>query len=143
MEPCIDNGKYRKFWWFSGEKYHNGHDYNCQEGTYVYSRWDGEVIEKGTINDKSVKEKQGYVVVKHYYRGRVIHGVYIHLKPWVLEGQKLKKGDRIGTVTKYQTKTWRADHLHHSIWDDGVWVKPKYWGYVDKKESWRNPKDYA
>ena len=40
----IDQGRYRHFGYKLGNLYHVGHDFNCPQGTKIYSCESGEVI---------------------------------------------------------------------------------------------------
>jgi murein DD-endopeptidase MepM/ murein hydrolase activator NlpD len=144
MKPCNDKGGYRSFTWTKdGTWFHNGHDYNVPSGTQIISRWCGEVVYVNKFKDKkSLNESEGVIVIRHSYEDRVIYGIYIHLVPNVNVGQVVIEGECIGILHKYQTKTFRADHLHHAIWDSLEWKPPRWWGYVKDLKHYKNPLNY-
>lgn len=95
---------------------HRGVDIASGVGTPIYSPADGVVIFSG--------KKDGYgnfIMIAHG------HGVvtrYGHnAQNLVTAGQKLKRGDQIGTVG--MTGRTTGPHLHYEVWVNGVITNPK------------------
>jgi hypothetical protein len=133
MRPCEDRGGYRKFGWKSKSGLlHTGHDYNVVAGSDAVSRWIGEVVFSDWVSGfGSYGKEGGVIVIKHEYEGRILYGIYGHIVRM--------KSERIGVIIPYITKNWRADHLHHGIWDHPVWQRPKVWGYISSLHFYKNP----
>lgn len=144
MKPCEDKGGYRKFGWKTKSGLlHTGHDYNVPVGANVVARWDGDVIFSDYVSGFGSYEKEGgVIVIRHKYQERTLFAIYGHIVRYKSTGDHVKKGEMIGKVIKYQTKEWRADHLHHGIWDNPKWRHPRKWGYVSSLQSYKNPLDY-
>jgi murein DD-endopeptidase MepM/ murein hydrolase activator NlpD len=145
MHPCEDKGGYRSFGWKTKNGlFHTGHDYNVPVGTDIVSRWDGEVVFSGYVSGfGSYGKEGGVIVIRHKYQKRTLYGIYGHIVRYKSAGEKVKEGEIIGKVIKYQTKEWRADHLHHGIWDNEMWELPRKWGYVPYLQNYKNPLDYV
>ncbi len=97
-------------------KPHRGTDYAAARGTPVWSSGNGRVIASSYT-----KANGKYVVIQH---GNNIQTKYLHLhKRFVKHGQRVKQGQRIGSVgsTGYST----APHLHYEFLIDGVHRNPR------------------
>ncbi|NND07844.1 MAG: M23 family metallopeptidase [Saprospiraceae bacterium] len=95
---------------------HAGLDFTSPPGTKVRATGDGKII-------KIRKEKSGYgnnITVEHGYGYK---SFYAHLKDiHVKQGQRIKKGEVIGTVGNTGTST--APHLHYEIRYKGRQINP-------------------
>lgn len=141
--PCVDAGSYRGFGYQTGKKYHLGHDFNCPFGSTVHSISDGVVIFSDKVNGfGSFEEPGGVIIIKH--RDKYDHeflALYGHVRLSVSEGMKVNKGDIIGSIIKYETSQFRADHLHFGI--NTHIEMPKFpWGYSEDFAGWVNPIEY-
>ena len=107
---------YTVMWWwtyFGGRDFgfwsHQGVDIASPKGTPILATGDGEVVfaqEKG--------EWGNVVVIKHVWKGHILHSVYAHLeKIEVQVGTQVKEWDRIATMGS----TWNSTgpHLHFQI----------------------------
>lgn len=95
---------------------HRGTDYAAATGTPVWSSGDGRVIQSSYT-----KANGNYIVIQH---GNNVQTKYLHLhKRYVKRGQKIRQGQRIGSVgsTGYST----APHLHYEFLIDGVHRNPR------------------
>jgi len=92
-----------------GGAYHLGVDYNVPDGTWIYSCWDGEIVDRWEDPDKEfgwggrliIKTADKYVVLGH---------LQIYSSPRI--GCQIKQGELIG-VTAHPL--WNGDwypHLH-------------------------------
>ena len=98
------------FWgWDFGFWSHQGVDIASPKGTPILAMGDGEVVfaqEKG--------ERGNVIVIKHLWKGHVLHSVYAHLeKIEVQVGDLVKEGDRIATMGSTGNST--GSHLHFQI----------------------------
>ena len=96
-------------------KMHTGVDFSAPKGTPVYAPGDGKVV--------STKYTAGYgreIIISHGY-GYVTR--YAHLSEiGVREGQRVKRGERIGAVGNSGLST--GAHLHYEVIKDGMKVNP-------------------
>jgi murein DD-endopeptidase MepM/ murein hydrolase activator NlpD len=104
-------------------KMHNGVDFAAPKGTPLYATGDGVV--------KSVKTVFGgygkYVEIDHGF-GFVSR--YAHMNDFaVKKGQKVKRGDKIGTVGNTGSST--APHVHYEVIKDGRFVNPVNYFFKD------------
>ncbi|MFA7687105.1 MAG: M23 family metallopeptidase [Moheibacter sp.] len=103
-------------------KMHNGLDFSAHVGTPIYATGDGKV--------KSVGRHGGYgnvVVISHGYGYETL---YAHMSKFkVRKGQKIKRGDVIGTVGNTGLST--GPHLHYEIHKDGKEIDPISYFYQD------------
>ena len=101
-------------------KMHRGQDYGFGQGTQVVSPMAGVVT--------GVKYQEGgagkYVVVESIdEQGRKIEHKFFHLSAYdVVQGQKVKAGDKIGKVGS--TGIGTGAHLHYETWINGKNVNP-------------------
>lgn len=97
-------------------KPHNGIDYAARTGTPVVSSGNGKVIKAGYS-----KYNGNYVFISH---GTQYVTKYLHLnKRLVKTGQKVKQGQKIGTVGATGRVT--GPHLHYEFLVNGVHRNPK------------------
>jgi len=97
-------------------KPHNGIDYAARTGTPVVSSGNGKVIKAGYS-----KYNGNYVFISH---GTQYVTKYLHLnKKIVRTGQKVKQGQKIGTVGATGRVT--GPHLHYEFLVNGVHRNPK------------------
>ncbi|MCE2596479.1 peptidoglycan DD-metalloendopeptidase family protein [Motilimonas cestriensis] len=95
---------------------HRGIDYAARTGTPVVSAGDGKVITSGYN-----KFNGNYVVIKH---SSSYITKYLHLnKRFVKQNQRVKQGDKIGTVGATGRVT--GAHLHYEFLVNGVHTNPK------------------
>lgn len=136
--PCTDAGGYRKYGFKAGDKLHCGHDFNAPEGTPIKAITKGVVIFSDEVQGfGSFGKPGGVIAIKH---GEII-GIYGHLERLKDPGDKVQEGDVIGSLIKYETKNFRADHLHFGIYLSRQ--LPMFpWGYVDHLGLWTDPLKY-
>lgn len=104
-------------------KFHYGIDFTAPVGTEIYSTGDGVVTEVAT----SKVGYGNYIQVDHGYGYSTL---YAHLhKINVKKGQKVRRGDVIGTVGNSGTST--APHLHYEVHRNGQAVNPQNYFYMD------------
>jgi len=97
-------------------KAHRGIDYAARTGTPVVASGNGKVIKAGYS-----KYNGNYVFISH---GTQYVTKYLHLnKKLVKTGQKVKQGDKIGTVGSTGRVT--GAHLHYEFLVNGVHRNPK------------------
>jgi len=97
-------------------KAHRGIDYAARTGTPVVSSGNGKVIKAGYS-----KYNGNYVFISH---GTQYVTKYLHLnKRLVRTGQKIKQGEKIGTVGSTGRVT--GAHLHYEFLVNGVHRNPK------------------
>jgi len=97
-------------------KPHNGIDYAARTGTPVVSSGNGKVIRAGYS-----KYNGNYLFISH---GTQYVTKYLHLdKKMVRTGQKVKQGQKIGTVGATGRVT--GPHLHYEFLVNGVHRNPK------------------
>ena len=95
---------------------HAGLDFTAPKGTIVRATGDGKII-------KVQRARTGYgknIIIDHGYGYKTL---YAHLdKIEVKKGQRIKKGEKIGTVGNTGTST--APHLHYEVRYKGSTVNP-------------------
>ena len=110
-------------------KMHTGVDFTAPKGTPIYATGDGVVVEVQTEFGGYGK----YVEINHGF-GFVTR--YAHMNDFnVKKGQKVKRGDMIGTVGNTGSST--APHVHYEVLKDGRYVNPVNYFFKDL-----NPADY-
>jgi murein DD-endopeptidase MepM/ murein hydrolase activator NlpD len=149
IKPVLkDRGRYRRYGYQLGNKYHNGHDFDCDYDDDVYSIARGEVIyisnEVAGFGGTSPDQPGGVVIVEHINnQGHKFVALYGHVESDLMHGEKLARGQLIGKVQNYYLSGLRLPHLHFAInIKEGI---PKgKWGYVTdlKKYGWVNPIEY-
>ncbi|ATA89277.1 peptidase M23 [Capnocytophaga stomatis] len=102
-------------------KFHNGMDFTAPQGTPIYASGDGVVFRADDASSgygKHVRINHGYGYVT----------LYAHLHEYKVKvGQKVKRGDIIGTVGN--TGRSQAPHLHYEIIKDGEHINPIHFYY--------------
>jgi murein DD-endopeptidase MepM/ murein hydrolase activator NlpD len=97
---------------------HEGTDYAVAGGTPVYAPADGVVIMATPL-----KVRGNVVFIDH---GRGVFTAFYHLSAIVAKnGQRVKAGDLVAKVGTTGFST--GDHLHWSMWVNGVYVDPAQW----------------
>lgn len=104
-----------------GGEFHKGIDFAGTRGAPIYSTGDGVV-------DKAEVKFSGYgneIVINHGYgyKTRYAHLASIE----VVEGQKIHRGDKIGTLGSSGRST--GPHLHYEVLYKGAQVNP--WPFMD------------
>lgn len=98
------------------KKFHKGIDFTAPKGTAIQATGNGKVI-------RVEKKRSGYgtnVIIDHGYG---FTSLYAHMKTVsVKKGQKVTKGQKIGTVGSTGTST--APHLHYEVRINGKAVNP-------------------
>lgn len=108
---------------YKTRKMHHGVDFTAPTGTEIYCTGNGRVI-------KTQKSKRGYgnhVIIDH---GFGYQSIYAHMYDIrVAEGQKVKRGDVLGTVGNTGLST--APHLHYELVKNGKKIDPINYFYND------------
>lgn len=111
------------------KKFHNGIDFTAPAGTPIQATGDGKV-------KKVEKRRSGYgynVTIDHGYGYETL---YAHMKSiLVKKGEKVKKGQKIGTVGSTGSST--APHCHYEVRINGRAVNP-----IDFCMDGLNPLEY-
>lgn len=107
----------------SGGRWHRGIDLAAPVGAPVMA------IRSGRVLDATTGRGEGrYIVLDH---GGGLHSLYLHLSAMeVRRGQRVRQGQRIGTVGKTGNARhpWIAPHLHMEITRRGEPVDPAGFG---------------
>lgn len=92
---------------YKTKKMHSGVDLTAPVGTKIYATGNGTVL-------RSSRSRGGYgkrIIIDHGYGYKTLYG---HLnKMFVIQGQKIKRGDLIGEVGNTGRST--APHLHYEV----------------------------
>ena len=97
---------------------HEGTDYAVAGGTPVYAPAGGTIVLA-----EPLKVRGGVVFIDH---GRGVFTAFYHLSAIdVKNGQRVNAGDLVGKVGTTGFST--GDHLHWSMWVNGVYVNPQQW----------------
>lgn len=97
---------------------HEGTDYAVAGGTPVYAPAGGVVVLA-----EPLKVRGNVVFIDH---GRGVFSAFYHLSQIVAKnGQRVQAGDLVGKVGTTGFST--GDHLHWSMWVNGVYVNPSQW----------------
>ncbi|SIT00378.1 M23 family metallopeptidase [Belliella pelovolcani] len=108
-------------------KMHTGVDFSAPKGTPIYATGDGVVIDVKTVFGGYGK----YIEIDHGF-GFVTR--YAHMNEFsVRKGQRVKRGDQIGTVGNTGSST--APHVHYEILKDGRYVNPVHYFFKDLEPS--------
>lgn len=98
------------------KKFHAGIDFTAASGTAIQATGNGKVV-------KVEKKNRGYgysIVIDHGFGYQTLYG---HMSQIIVkEGQKVTKGQQIGTVGSTGTST--APHLHYEVKINGKPVNP-------------------
>jgi murein DD-endopeptidase MepM/ murein hydrolase activator NlpD len=104
-------------------KFHEGLDFSGPLGTDIYATGDGTVVEVEY-------SRRGYgnkVVISHGYGYKTL---YAHMHKFnVRRGQKVKRGEKIGTIGNTGLST--GPHLHYEVHINGKKVNPVYFFHND------------
>lgn len=115
---------------YKTEKLHTGMDFTAPVGTEIYATGNGTVV-------KVEKDGRGYgnnVIINHGFGYETLYG---HMSKFsVRPGQKVKRGDLIGSVGNTGTST--GPHLHYEVHKNGNPVNPVNFYYNDL-----SPEEYA
>lgn len=104
-------------------KMHTGVDFTAPKGTPIYATGDGVVKEVTSIFGGYGK----FVEIDHGF-GFVTR--YAHMNDFnVKKGQKVKRGDKIGTVGNTGSST--APHVHYEVLKDGKYINPVNYFFKD------------
>ena len=105
---------------------HTGIDMTARQGTPVYATGDGVVRVAG----RNPQGMSGYGVVAVVDHGFGFQTLYAHLQGVkVRVGQKVKRGEQIGTVGSTGIST--GAHLHYEVIQNGKKVDPVYYFFND------------
>ncbi|MEX2593255.1 MAG: M23 family metallopeptidase [Anditalea sp.] len=108
-------------------KMHSGIDFSAAKGTPIYATGDGVISRIST-------EFGGYgksIIIDH---GFGFSTRYAHLNDFkVKKGQKIKRGDQIGTVGNTGSST--APHVHYEVMKEGKYVNPVNYFFKDLEPS--------
>ena len=105
---------------------HSGIDMTARKGTPVYATGDGVVRVAG----RNPQGMSGYGVVVVIDHGYGFQTLYAHLQnAKVRMGQKVKRGEQIGTVGSTGMST--GSHLHYEVIQNGKKVDPVYYFFND------------
>ncbi len=104
-------------------KMHTGVDFSAPKGTPIYATGDGVVKEVKTIFGGFGKS----VIIDH---GFGFTTRYAHMNEFMVRrGQKVSRGDQIGTVGNTGSST--APHVHYEVIKDGRTVNPVHYFFKD------------
>jgi hypothetical protein len=104
-------------------KMHQGVDFAAPKGTPIYATGDGVVVSVKTVFGGYGK----HIEIDH---GFGFTTRYAHMNEFkVRKGQKIKRGDLIGTVGNTGSST--APHVHYEIMKDGRFVNPVNYFFKD------------
>lgn len=108
-------------------KMHTGVDFSAPKGTPIYATGDGVVKEVETVfggYGKHIEIDHGFGFVTRY----------AHMNEFkVRRGQRVKRGDLIGTVGNTGSST--APHVHYEILKDDRFVNPVHYFFKDLDPS--------
>lgn len=115
------NSKIGSFWGASrdgGERSHKGIDIFARRGTPVVAIADGVIVDKGNTG-------RGGKVVWLQPDDQPLKAYYAHLDTWkVKKGQRVKKGQVLGTVGNTGNAKTTPAHLHFGIYTKKGAVNP-------------------
>ena len=91
---------------YKTKRFHSGVDFSAAKGVPIYSIDNGKVIRAGKASGYG-----NYIIIDH---SNGVKSAYAHMSEmFVVKGQTIKKGDRIGAVGMTGTAT--GNHLHFEI----------------------------
>ncbi|MDN3670596.1 M23 family metallopeptidase [Echinicola jeungdonensis] len=104
-------------------KMHTGVDFSAPKGTPIYATGDGVVKEVKTVFGGFGKS----IIIDH---GFGFTTRYAHMNEFMVRrGQKIKRGDQIGTVGNTGSST--APHVHYEVIKEGRTVNPVHYFFKD------------
>ena len=112
------------------KRMHTGIDLTARKGTPIYATAAGTVEAAG----RNISSYSGYgvvCVINHGYGYKTLYGHLYDLK--VKPGQKVKRGQQIGTVGS--TGLSQAPHLHYEVFQNGNRVNPVFYFFNDLTTS--------
>ena len=105
---------------------HSGIDMTAPKGTPIYATGDGVV----RIAGRSSEGYSGYGIVALVDHGYGFQTLYAHMQSVkVRVGQKVKRGEQIGTVGSSGMSS--GNHLHYEVIQNGKKVDPVYYFFND------------
>ena len=105
---------------------HSGIDMTAHKGTPIYATGDGVV----RIAGRSSEGYSGYGIVALVDHGYGFQTLYAHMQSVkVRVGQKVKRGEQIGTVGSSGMSS--GNHLHYEVIQNGKKVDPVYYFFND------------
>jgi len=109
------------------KRMHFGVDFTAPRGTPIYATGDG-------IIERVIKNFGGYgrqIIIRHGFGYKTL---YAHMQDIEVNvGQKVKRGDKIGTVGNTGLST--APHLHYEVVKDGKKVNPVNYFFMDLNDE--------
>ncbi len=109
------------------KRMHFGIDFTAPRGTPIYSTGDG-IVERVILNFGGYGRQ---IIVRHGFGYKTL---YAHMQDIdVKVGDKVKRGDKIGTVGNTGLST--APHLHYEIIKDGKKVNPVNYFFMDLNDE--------
>lgn len=140
-----DRKRYRKFGFKLGENIHLGHDFDIGETKNVYAIAEGVVLEATEINGfggLNPSKKGGACFIEHSLPdGKKFTALYGHVLLGCKKGQKVKKGELIGTILPFWNGDAYCPHLHFGIHLKGGMPETPY-GYNKTAGNWVNPLEF-
>ena len=108
------------------QRMHSGMDMTARQGTPIYATGDGVV----RVASRNPEGYSGYGVVVVIDHGYGFQTLYAHMQNTkVRMGQKVKRGEQIGTVGSTGMST--GSHLHYEVIQNGKKVDPVYYFFND------------
>ena len=108
---------------YKTRKMHTGVDFSMPTGSEIYATGKGKVV-------KVEKMRRGYgyhIIIDHGYNYKTLYAHLNDIK--VRKGQRVNRGDVIGTVGNTGTST--APHLHYEVIKNGKKINPINFFYND------------
>jgi murein DD-endopeptidase MepM/ murein hydrolase activator NlpD len=109
------------------KRMHFGVDFTAPRGTPIYATGDGTV-------ERVIMNFGGYgrqIIIRHGFGYKTL---YAHMQDIDIKvGQKVKRGDKIGTVGNTGLST--APHLHYEVVKDGKKVNPVNYFFMDLNDK--------
>ncbi|GAK53134.1 hypothetical protein U14_04394 [Candidatus Moduliflexus flocculans] len=116
-------------------QYHLAIDFKENYGTPVVAIADGEVVAE-TFQYVSGQDEGGALVVKHQLSdGSYFTALYGHISLIKRQGETVKAGEQIGTITNCWTQWGNLTHLHFEIHPNPsvIWTPAYTWSTSDLK----------
>lgn len=105
------------------KRFHKGIDFSAPRGTPIYATGDATVeVTKSSYGGYGIQ-----VILNHGYGYRTRYG---HMQSYIVKpGQKVKRGEQIGTVGNTGAST--GPHVHYEVLKNGKPVNPVYYFFKD------------